>query len=106
VSDELDPTRAAERTLLAWNRSALALGVIAALALRLGVVRGTVIGYVVGGILLGLATATLVYGGAAYRASRRRMAAGEWVARPAVMRAAALATTVTGVGAFMLALLS
>jgi uncharacterized membrane protein YidH (DUF202 family) len=106
VNDELDPTQAAERTLLAWNRSALALGAIGALAIRAGAVRGTVAGYVLGGLLLVVAAATLAYGGAAFRRTRRRMAAGEPLAQPPVIRTVAAGTTVTGLAAFALALLS
>jgi uncharacterized membrane protein YidH (DUF202 family) len=103
---ELDPTLATERTLLAWNRSALAVALIGALAIRVGAVQGSTAAYVLGGVLLTLAAVTWAYGHAAYRESRRRMAGGQPQSRPQVIRAVAAATAVTGVAAFVLALLS
>lgn len=102
----LDPTLATERTLLAWTRSALALVVIGALAIRVGAVRDSAAAYVFGGALLTLAGGTWAYGHAAYRESRRRMAIGEPLSRPQVIRAVAAATAITGGAAFALALLS
>lgn len=105
MSDELDPTQATERTLLAWNRSALAVAVIAALAIRAGAVGASTPAYVLGGVLLAAAAATLAYGHAAYRMSRRRLISGEPLAQPQVIRAVTVATAVTGLAAFVLALL-
>ena len=106
MSEELDPTQATERTLLAWNRSALAVAVIGALAIRAGAVGGSPAAYVLGGVLLALAAGTLAYGHAAYRTSRRRLISGAPLARPQAIRAVAAATAVAGAAAFVLALLS
>jgi uncharacterized membrane protein YidH (DUF202 family) len=106
VNEGLDPTRASERTLLAWNRSALAIAVVAALAIRAGAVRDSVGAYVLGGLMLIFAVVVLAQAGTAYRTSRRQMAAGEGVSRPRAIRATAAATAVTGVAAFAVALLS
>jgi uncharacterized membrane protein YidH (DUF202 family) len=105
MSEELDPTQATERTLLAWNRSALAVGLIGALAIRAGAVGGSTPAYVLGGILLALALATWAYGHAAYRSSRRRLVRGQPLARPQAIRAVTVATSVAGVAAFVLVLL-
>lgn len=105
MTEELDPTQATERTLLAWNRSALAVAVVAALAIRAGAVGGSTAAYVLGGVLLALAVATLTYGHTAYRSSRRRLARGAPLARPQAIRAVTVATAVAGVAAFALVLL-
>lgn len=105
MSEELDPTQATERTLLAWNRSALAVAVIGALGIRAGAVGASTPAYVLGGVLLVLAAATLAYGHAAYRSSRRRLARRAPLARPRAIRAVTVATAVAGVAAFVLVLL-
>lgn len=105
MSEELDPTQATERTLLAWNRSALAVAVIGALAIRAGAVGASTPAYVLGGVLLVLAAASLAYGHAAYRSSRLRLVRGQPLARPQALRAVTVATVAAGVASFVLVLL-
>ena len=83
---------AAERTVLAWQRSALSLAAAGALALRLAERHGPVApGVATGACALLAAAAMALYG-------RRRYRAGESGSQAAVNRAAA-----TGVGALGLA---
>ncbi|WP_424184628.1 DUF202 domain-containing protein [Actinokineospora sp. G85] len=73
----LDPGLQAERTRLAWSRTALTAAACGALLLHAA---RSVAGVVGGVVVLGLACALLVCGAARYRHVRRSVAAGEPVA--------------------------
>ena len=91
---------AAERTALAWQRSALSLAAVAALTLRLAERHGPVApGLVTGAAALAAAVAIAVYG-------RRRYRAGETGSQPAVNRAAAFGVAALGVAAALTAVLA
>jgi len=60
--------RAAERTALAWNRSALAVGTTGGLLVKAGAEEGSLLtGLLAGATLLALALAVWLYGRGAYR---------------------------------------
>ncbi len=93
-----DPGLQAERTRLAWSRTALTTAAYGALLLHAA---RSVAGAVSGVVVLGLAFALLVCGAARYRFVRRAVAAGDpvvagWarVVVPAVLLAAPLAALV------------
>ena len=91
---------AAERTALAWQRSALSLAAVGALALRLAERHGPVApGLATGAVALAAAAAIAVYG-------RRRYRGGETSGRVAVNRAVALGVSALGVAAALTAVLA
>ncbi len=98
---------AGERTALAWNRSALSLAAVGAVALETGVEHAPhALGYAVGATLISLAGVAWAFTRRAYQRTRASLRAGAPVARPAVMAAATAVTTLAGVGAIALALIS
>ncbi|HYH88469.1 MAG TPA: DUF202 domain-containing protein [Solirubrobacteraceae bacterium] len=91
---------AAERTALAWQRSALALAAVAALALRLAERHGPVApGAATGVVALAAAAAMAIYG-------RRRYRAGERGSEAAAIRAVAFGVAALGVAATLTAVLA
>jgi uncharacterized membrane protein YidH (DUF202 family) len=91
---------AAERTALAWQRSALSLAAVAALTLRLAERHGPLApGLVTGAVALAAAAAMAVYG-------RRRYRAGESGSMVAVNRAVATGVAALGVAAALIAVLA
>lgn len=100
-----DPGLANERTLLAWNRTALALAAIGALIVRASAGTATAVpGIALGVLILAAAGATWAYGLLVYRGNERALHVGGFVARPLALRIMAGATTVTACAAFLLAL--
>lgn len=76
----------AERTLLAWSRTALALGGVGGFILHAGWSRGAVIPSAGGLLLVSLALVLYAAGVVRYRLLIRRAAAGHAVAAPWALR--------------------
>lgn len=100
-----DPGLANERTFLAWNRTALALGAIGALMIRASVGTAAEIpGIAAGTSMLVTAASAWGYGFLVYQGNQRALMLGGHVARPHALRIVSIATTVTAVAAFLVAL--
>ena len=98
-----DPGLAAERTALAWTRSALSLAAIGALITRAATDSHVpLLGYPVGITLVIAATVLWAYGGAAYRSGRSQRPPDRAQPSPAGLRMIAAATA--AIAAFALAL--
>jgi uncharacterized membrane protein YidH (DUF202 family) len=88
--------RALERTVLAWNRSALAIVATAGLLIKVAADQGSLAtGLLVGGVLVALALAVWLYGRAAYRRADSGRS-GVFAPNVAVVGLTAVSTT-TGV---------
>jgi uncharacterized membrane protein YidH (DUF202 family) len=95
-----DPGLQPERTLLAWRRTCLALGVAAAVAVRFAAEVVGPVAVVLGAV--GIGTALAAYGVAArrYRASHERLTAtGELPVDGAALAALTVTGAVVGLGA-------
>jgi uncharacterized membrane protein YidH (DUF202 family) len=99
-----DPGLQLERTHLAWTRTALALGVNAALIVKLGAsTAAPPAAYALGGVLAVLAVAAFAWGEASYGHRRRALLAGRPAARAAALRALWAGSLAAGAGAIVLA---
>lgn len=98
---------ASERTALAWMRSALAMTAIGALFLRFGSESGLpAVGYPLGAVVLLAAVAIWFLGSRGYHANLEAIQEGRVAPRVQVLKFIAIGTTVLGVIAFGMALLS
>ncbi len=94
-----------ERTTLAWSRSALSLAAIGGLFLRFATEHNEyLLGYPLGAAALLAAAAAWGYGNIVY--TGRRHDDDGFVAQPRALRAMAIATTLLGLAAIGIAVLS
>lgn len=105
--EDVDPTLATERTSLAWNRTALALGAIGGLGLKIGIEgRVPYLSFTLGALVLLVAVWTFLYGLASYRANRTAMGRGRIVPHTTALRVFAYGITAVAGIAFALALIA
>lgn len=105
--EDVDPTLATERTSLAWNRTALALGAIGGLGLKIGLEgRAPYLAIPLGAIVLVGGVGAFLYGLATYRANRAALAGGRIVPHTMALRLFAYCTTAVAAIAFALALVA
>jgi uncharacterized membrane protein YidH (DUF202 family) len=103
--DAIDRGLARERTLLAWNRSALSVAALGALLLHAGRNRGwDVVGYVSGTALLLLAAGSAIYGRLLYERRRGAPAGPYELDRRTAARVITAATLAAAVVSLLLAL--
>lgn len=105
--NELDPGLANERTALAWNRSALSLAALAALAVRTGFkTKRPEVADPLAGLLMLVATGTWLYGKHAYGRNQTARQTGLAWQRPVALATIAATTALSAILAFALALVS
>jgi uncharacterized membrane protein YidH (DUF202 family) len=95
--DVIDVGLQAERTRLAWSRTALSTGVNGALLLHSGFSSGSLPGYLPGGSVMLCAVALWLCGMRRYRSVYAAVREGRGVADRALLRAAGLLSVLPGV---------
>ena len=98
----LDPGLQAERTRLAWSRTALSFGAVGALLLHTGMSTGNRLHELPGLVALCSAASTYLLGVGRYHATNRKVASGQPMTSAGAVRTLAALTALTVVVALVL----